>query len=482
MFIIIVWRMKLSAENHLAMGAGGTLPAGKGDRAPSGPHRMPDRLDIRGRDYDAAGLRSLVAPGWIHSAVYTDAKIFNLELERIFHTGWLFIGHESEIAKTGEFKRRQMGRQPVIFVRGQDGEIRVFLNRCRHRGAIVCEVDEGRDSFFRCWYHGWTYSNAGELVSVSGPDGYGPSFDASENGLTPVPRVENYRGFIFAALSEKVLPLEDYLGNAAKVIDILVDAAPGGELSVRAGSNRTIYKGNWKQVGMDGYHPLFVHASVLATWERHTDSGHSLGATHSANPFDFDGISETRDFGHGHTMLDFRKHRLKHSGKYRALLENTPGGADYIDALYAEHDVAWADMLLAMAGDPHVGVFPNLQLINNQIRIVNPLSVDETEVVMFPVLFSNVSTEINALRLRQHESFYGPAGSGSTDDAEIFERVQLGLEANLDPWINISRGMEREWVDEDGTIVGHVSDEVPQRAQIRQWLAMMAEESPDGRR
>src|SRR3546814_8090227 len=101
---------------------------------------------------------------------------------------------------------------------------------------------------------------------------------------------------------------------------------------------------------------------------------------------------------------------------------------------------------------------------------------------MFPVLFSNVSTEINALRLRQHESFYGPAGSGSTDDAEIFERVQLGLEANLDPWINISRGMEREWVDEDGTIVGHVSDEVPQRAQIRQWLAMMAEESPEDRK
>src|SRR3546814_11993150 len=92
--------MKLSAENHLAMGAGGTLPAGKGDRAPSGPHRMPDRLDIRGRDYDAAGLRSLVAPGWIHSAVYTDAKIFELELERMFHTGWQ-IGRASWRERVG---------------------------------------------------------------------------------------------------------------------------------------------------------------------------------------------------------------------------------------------------------------------------------------------------------------------------------------------------------------------------------------------
>src|SRR3546814_20407624 len=59
---------------------------------------------------------------------------------------------------------------------------------------------------------------------------------------------------------------------------------------------------------------------------------------------------------------------------------------------------------------------------------------------LFPYTTLFRATEINALRLRQHESFYGPAGSGSTDDAEIFERVQLGLEANLDPWINISRG------------------------------------------
>lgn len=439
------------------------------------PHRVPDRLNATSCGYEIDDLRSLAPTGWVHSSLYTDEKIFDLEIERIFHSGWVFIGHESEIAEKGEFKRRQIGRQPVIFVRGQDGEVRVLLNRCRHRGAVVCEVDEGRDNYFRCWYHGWTYSNSGELVSVSGPEGYGPSFDAKENGLTSAAEVASYRGFVFAALKKQAVGLGEYLGGAAKVIDILVDAAPGGELTVRAGSNRTVYKGNWKQVGMDGYHPLFVHASVLATWEREDKSGQNLGATHKANPFGFDAISETRDFGHGHTMLDFRKHRLIHAGHYRSLLEKTPGGSDYIEALYAEHESGWADLLLAMAGDPHVGIFPNLQLINNQIRIVNPLSVDETEVQMFPVLFARASTEINALRLRQHESFYGPAGSGSTDDAEIFERVQLGLQASVAPWINISRGMNREQVEADGTVVGHITDEVPQRGQMRQWLAMMTD-------
>ncbi|QGN53996.1 Rieske 2Fe-2S domain-containing protein [Novosphingobium sp. Gsoil 351] len=451
-----------------------------GPGAPVQPHRVPDRLDASRLSYDVDSLRTLAPTGWVHSALYTDPEIFDLELERIFHSGWVYIGHESEIARTGEFKRRQIGRQPVIFVRGQDDKVRVLLNRCRHRGAIVCELDEGRDRYFRCWYHGWTYSTSGELASVSGPEGYGESFDPRANGLTPAAEVDSYRGFVFAALSRQAIPLDAYLGGAAKVIDILVDAAPGGDLTVRAGSNRTIYKGNWKQVGMDGYHPLFVHASVLATWERQAESGHSLGATHSANPFGFDAVSETRDFGHGHTMLDFRKHRLMHAGKFRSLLQNTPGGTEYIEALYAEHDAGWADLLLAMAGDPHVGIFPNLQLINNQIRIVNPLSVDETEVQMFPVLFANASVELNALRLRQHESFYGPAGSGSTDDAEIFERVQLGLQASVDPWINISRGMNREHVEDDGTVVGHITDEVPQRGQMRQWLAMMTDDSLTG--
>jgi phenylpropionate dioxygenase-like ring-hydroxylating dioxygenase large terminal subunit len=442
-------------------------------RPVASPHRVPSLPEGFSETGELGDLGALVRPGWIHSALFTDERIFRLELERIFHSGWVFIGHESEIPQAGDFRRRQMGRQPVIMVRGQDGIVRVLLNRCRHRGSLVCEVDAGREKFFRCWYHGWTYGTDGSLTSVSGPDGYGPSFDAREHSLTAAARVEDYRGFVFASLSADVPPLGEYLGIATPIIDLMVDASPTGRLDVNAGYNRTTYRGNWKQVGMDGYHPLYVHASVLSAWERHAQSGEGLGATHSDNPFDFQSISETRDFGHGHTMLDMRKHRLKHAGKFRAMLENINGGKAYIDAIYGRHSKDYADLLLAMAGDPHIGIFPNLQLINNQIRIINPVAVDQTEVIMLPVLFDGASTELNALRLRQHESFYGPAGSGSTDDAEIFERTQTGLNATVDPWIDISRGMDREWVDEDGSIVGHMSDEVPQRAQMQQWLEMM---------
>lgn len=114
-----------------------------------------------------------------------------------------------------------------------------------------------------------------------------------------------------------------------------------------------------------------------------------------------------------------------------------------------------------------------MQIINNQVRIMIPLEPGRTEVLMFPVLFDGVDDAINTMRLRQHESFYGPAGAGSPDDAEIFERAQRGMNAQVNPWIDISRGMTREQTHADGTITGHISDEVPQRGQMRYWLELM---------
>jgi len=264
------------------------------------------------------------------------------------------------------------------------------------------------------------------------------------------------------------------------MIDLMVDASPERQIEVDAGVHKTIYKGNWKLVGMDGYHPNFVHASVVAMWQRKTNSG--MGATHRSDPFDGKAPTYTRDLGNGHAMLDLRQHRLQHFAEYSKFLTGVPGGKEYIDAMFARDSEERARLLLSIAGDPHVGIFPNMQVIHNQIRIINPLAVGETEVVMYPVLLKGVSPEINALRLRQHESFYGPASAGSPDDAEIFERAQRRMMAQVNPWIEISRGLARETVDSDGAIVGNVTDEVPQRAQMRQWLGLMTGGAADSGR
>ena len=261
--------------------------------------------------------------------------------------------------------------------------------------------------------------------------------------------------------------------STAAQFDMLVDASPTGEIYLDAGVNKTEYLGNWKLIGMDGYHPDFVHASVVASWARNAESG--IGAMHRENPFDDNALTRTRDYGHGHAMLDFRAQRLKGYKKHAEFLAKIPGGAKYVEDMRKAHGDR-AELLVSLAGDPHLGVFPNLQLIGNQVRIITPLAPGLTQVTMQMVRLGGVSDEINTMRVRQHESFYGPAGSGSPDDAEIFERVQRGMMAEINPWIEISRGMHREEVDPvDGSIVGRITDEVPQRGQMRQWLKLMTQ-------
>ncbi|MEX0405297.1 Rieske 2Fe-2S domain-containing protein [Aquibium sp. LZ166] len=421
-----------------------------------------------------AGLDSfadLASDARVHSGIYTRPDVFEAEMERVFYKTWVYIGHESEVPKEGEFKLRQIGRQPVILVRGSNGQVNVLLNRCRHRGAVVAEVESGKTKFFRCWYHGWTYDTDGKLVQVTGADAYEDGFCEKVGGLARPPRVENYRGFVFASLAEEGIGLREHLGKAAEMLDYLIDASPTGKIRLDAGVHKTTYRGNWKLVGMDGYHVYYVHASVIAVWHAKADSG--AGATHRHDPYDDKSLSVTRDLGNGHCMLDLRKHRLKHVDEYLAFLERSPGGSEYIASMYEKHGKERGRELLSLAGDPHVGIFPNMQIINNQVRIMNPISANETEILMFPVLFEGVPDEINSMRLRQHESFYGPAGAGSPDDAEIFERTQRGMHAQVEPWIDISRGLNRERIDEDGTTIGLISDEVTQRAQVREWRRLM---------
>jgi phenylpropionate dioxygenase-like ring-hydroxylating dioxygenase large terminal subunit len=409
---------------------------------------------------------SLVREGMVHSAVYTSPEIFELEMERIFHRTWVFVGHESEIAEKGDFRARQVGRLPVIFVRGKDGIVRVLVNRCRHRGAMVCEKEAGKASQFRCWYHGWLYSNTGQLIGVPGDDAYGPEFRKDELGLSALPRVDSYRGFVFASASPDGIPLLEFLGGAAEAIDIVTDVSPIGQIAVDSGAHKTRFRGNWKHVGMDGYHPNVLHASVLTRFV-------SEGEGHFDNPWDDKAGSVTRHFGRGHTALDLKPHRMSHVDERMAHLQKLPGGADYVRDMLENHGQERGRFMIAMNGDPHVGFFPNLQLIGTQIRIVTPISVNETEITMMPMRILGVPNEINEARLRHHEMFYGPAGAGSPDDIEIFERVQRGMEGTLDPWINLQRGMNREQIDTDGTTIANISDELPQRAQFAAWLSYL---------
>jgi len=418
---------------------------------------------------DGVNFADLAQETRVHSAVYTDERVFEAELQRIFYRTWVYVGHESEVPDAGDYRVRQIGRKPVIMIRAKDGAINVLFNRCRHRGSTVCQQDAGRVRQLKCWFHGWVYGLDGKLIGVPEDDGYGEDFDKSAYGLARPARVESYREFVFASLSDDGPALTENLGPACELIDLMVDASPTSKLLVDAGVQKTVFRGNWKLVGMDGYHAPYVHASVFEIFKKKADQG--AGATHSA---DQRNIVTTIDLGHGHATIDHRVARQRDSTRYFNLLKTTPGGKEYINQMretYGER----SELLLTSAGDPHLGIFPNLQLIGNQIRVVVPVAADHTEVLAFPVRLGGVSDEINARRLRMHESFFGPSGVGTPDDTEVFERAQRGMQVDEAPWIDISRGKCREVRNPDGTIIGHMTDEVPQRGQFRAWRALMTD-------
>ena len=87
----------------------------------------------------AARAASYVQDDKVHKALYSDPEIFEAELDKVFNNTWVWLAHESEISQKGSYKTANIGRQPVIVVRQRSGDVKVLLNRCRHRGATVCD-------------------------------------------------------------------------------------------------------------------------------------------------------------------------------------------------------------------------------------------------------------------------------------------------------------------------------------------------------
>ncbi|HZO80115.1 MAG TPA: aromatic ring-hydroxylating dioxygenase subunit alpha [Candidatus Binataceae bacterium] len=415
-------------------------------------------------DYDA-----LIQRDRVHGRLYSDPDVFEDELERIFHRGWVYVGHANEIPNPGDFRLAQIGRVPVIMVRDEQGTVQVLLNRCRHRAATVCQLTRGNTQRFRCAYHGWTYKCSGELAAVPYQDAYGGNLPRAELGLTKVPRVDSYRGFVFGSLSPAGITLEDHLGRARAQIDNFVELSPEGEIDVRAGITKYRFPANWKlqvENGMDGYHPNFTHQTFLDMLERDND-GQRLGL------FDGDAASQTRDLGGGHVMLDYREYNRRRNLRVLATLSHE---REYHEAMERRYGKERAAELLTLGGT-HVLIFPNLIIIGIHMRVITPVRVDETEVSLYPTTLKGVPQEVNRTRLRGHEAFFGPGGFGQPDDLEMFARIQRGLNADFDPWLYIARGLHRERLDSDGTIVGQMTDEVTLRGIWAHYRKLM---SPQG--
>lgn len=405
----------------------------------------------------------------VHRTVYTDPRVFEAEMAAIFGTTWVYVGHESQIAETGDYRTTHLGLQPVIVSRAEDGGIHVLYNRCTHRAATVCQYQRGNASFFRCDYHGWTFRNDGTLIGQTFGSGYDPrDCERAEFDLVRLPRVATYRGMIFASMAPEGPTLEEHLGNAREFIDLFMDVSPVGEIEVGAGTHRYTYGANWKlqsENGVDGYHPNFVHQAFLTG--AGGPSGLAMKLFHDSSP------GRCADLGNGHALLDSRPNVQP---LMKQVLPATEQGRAYLATLAERLGSEERALEVAStngASGFNLLVFPNLLMIGVQIRVVHPRAVDRTDVELFPTTLKGMPDEANAGRLRMHESFYGPAGGGAPDDLEMFERVHEGLKVAGVEWLPLLRGRRRSTVDENGVDWGHVTDEQTQRGFYRQWLRVM---------
>ena len=133
----------------------------------------------------------------VHTDAYVSPAIFELEMRRIFERTWVYVAHESQLPAAGDYITTTIGTQPVIVTRDTRGVVHVLLNRCRHRGSIVCRLASGRAAQFMCPYHNWVYASDGALISFAQKEGYPQDLDRADLGLARA-AVGTYGGLIFA--------------------------------------------------------------------------------------------------------------------------------------------------------------------------------------------------------------------------------------------------------------------------------------------
>src|SRR5262245_62004818 len=204
------------------------------------------------------------AKGTVDRRIFSDAEIYQQELELIFARAWNFVAHESQIPNAGDFFLNFIGEDRVIVVRDKEGGVQVLLNTCRHRGNAVCRAEEGHATCFMCTYHGWTYDLRGALVGVPGfKDYYHEDLNREEWGLVRAPQVESYKGYVFATLDKSAPRLQDYLGEIGR-LGIDLQAERGG-LKALSGVQKYTIGCNWKLAAdnvWDFYHPQITHAGA----------------------------------------------------------------------------------------------------------------------------------------------------------------------------------------------------------------------------
>ena len=358
-------------------------------------------------------------------ALYTDPAVYALEQERLFRgPTWNYLGLAEEVPDAGDFKTTFVGDTPVVLTRDGDGSLHAWVNRCAHRGALVCRELRGNSpsGTHTCVYHQWAYDNRGELVGVpfrkglGGKGGYPADFDLTQHGLRKL-RVGTAESMVFASFSDDAEPLADYLGPVmlANIRRVL-----GRPIEV-LGTARQHMRGNWKLYAentRDSYHGGLLHLfyPTFGIYRPAQASAALMDQRHR-----FHNLFQIRSSGEGGDVAEYQNKGM------RAM----PAANSLADTRVIEFKDDYQDGISLTIQS----LFPNvvLQQIQNTLatRQIVTRGITDTEVVWTFFGYRGESAEMRAHRLR-NINLVGPAGFISMEDGEAVEIVQRGL-AGVEP-------------------------------------------------
>ncbi len=198
----------------------------------------------------------------IPSAWYTEERFLRLDREALFRRTWQGVGHVDRVREPGQHFIEEIAGDPVIVVRGQDGELRAFYNVCRHRGGPLA-MEDGCAKALRCKYHGWTYLLDGSLRGVPRMDRT-ELFDRKDYGLVPL-HVATWQGLVFVHLGDDPEPLETQMAGIAERIapERLDGKRWARRVDYEVACNWKVYVDNY----LEGYHVPYVHPELVKLYD-----------------------------------------------------------------------------------------------------------------------------------------------------------------------------------------------------------------------
>ncbi len=353
-------------------------------------------------------------PFWL----YQDEEVRRAEQARIFQgPTWHFLCLEHEVAGPGDYRTCFVGDMPVIVVRGEDGELGAFENRCAHRGALIAFEDGGTVKDFTCVYHSWRYDLRGNLKSVAfsrgvnGKGGMPSSFCMEQHGPRKL-RVETFCGLVFGTLAADAPSLEDYIGPSIaprirRVLHKPVEVI--GRFVQPLPNNWKLYAENVK----DTYHASLLH--LFFTTFRITRFSQAGGITVS-------------DDGAHHASSTIGRLEAQDSTYKDQAIRSDSDSFRLADPSLLDPVDEFGDGIQLQI----LTLFPTfiLQQVHNAlaVRYVIPRGVDAMELHWVYLGFADDTQEMRTRRLKQ-ANLVGPAGFVSMEDGCIGGFVQRGAMA-----------------------------------------------------